>query len=108
MTDTNTEMPWPHANDGWLNWDGGAKPEDGSFWFRDPAGQLCRISVNPNETRADMWEVAGEQRVKQHVWHAQVNGEWVTISPSIHFIGTFHTPNPVTFRLVEKQEIFDE
>lgn len=69
------------------------------LWFPSPettgwhAGKKCHIYVT--------WGDHNHQYRQQHVWHMEVdeNG-MVTISPSIHFIGHFHSPNPVNFRLV--------
>ena len=40
-------------------------------------------------------------KYKTNVWDITIDGEVATVSPSIHFIGHFHSPNPVQFRLVD-------
>jgi hypothetical protein len=44
--------------------------------------------------------------VSDDVWHvefAEADGEkFVKVSPSIHYVGHWHSPNPVIFRLVDE------
>jgi hypothetical protein len=64
----------------------------GSLRFIDPEGHPARISV----THGPSYSTDAE-----HVWHIEENADGtVTVSPSVHFIGHFHTGNPVVFRLV--------
>lgn len=38
----------------------------------------------------------------RNVWKIALDGDRATVSPSIHFIDHFHSPNPVSFELVEE------
>lgn len=35
-----------------------------------------------------------------HVWHIEIAGDVATVSPSVHFLGHFHSGNPAHFRLI--------
>lgn len=60
--------------------------------------------INPKDGSEDHITVitgASYSTANCHVWHVELQGEKVIVSPSIHFIGHFHSPNPVEFKLVE-------
>lgn len=42
----------------------------------------------------------GESTKYEHVWAYTIEGAEIVVTPSVHFIGHFHTPKPVRFRLV--------
>lgn len=104
-----TEAPWPPGDrEALIDW----TPIDAPGF--DGVGVLCFISP---ETEG--WHAGGRCPIHvsrtcgtggtqigdpphTNVWHVTENGDGtVTVSPSIHFIGHFHSPNPVRFRLVE-------
>lgn len=94
------ETPWftepPAAR---LTWPESSAP-DGNLFFIDPNGERAVIAVTKGPTRSDRDE---HGRTIRHVWHVDEptpDGR-VVVSPSIHFVGHFHSPNPVTFRLVD-------
>jgi hypothetical protein len=35
----------------------------------------------------------------EHVWHLELQGDIATVSPSIHYVGQFHSGNPATFKI---------
>lgn len=67
----------------------------GHLRFYDPNGRNAVIPVSYGDTESET------ARCHTNVWHIEVTGDLITVSPSIHFIGHFHSPNPVQFRLVE-------
>lgn len=85
-------------------------------WFTEPPdAKLARGNhidddlaylhfIGPDGERAVIWVTEGEttQRHGQNVWHIEVAGDVATVSPSVHFVGHWHSPNPVKFRLVEE------
>ena len=90
-----TEIPWPTdkllpaklmkvsslRDDVWI------------FRFKGPDDHLAHICVTQGQDT---------QIGQTNVWHYDISGDKITISPSIHFINHFHSPNPVTFQLVEE------
>lgn len=65
----------------------------GRLWFDSPEdGNQVQVAVTtgPHTQNAD-----------EHIWHIEVNEGIATVSPSIHFIGHFHSPNPVQFRIID-------
>jgi hypothetical protein len=60
--------------------------------------------IDPDGNKQVVWVTEGETTqtpAGRNVWHIQVNGDLAIVSPSIHYVGVFHTPNPVHFQLVE-------
>lgn len=88
-----TEVPWfsspPTAM---LIWD--REEEDlGHLHFVDPEGKKAVVHVTHGaHTKHDLGF---------HVWHIEVSTGVATVSPSTHFVGSWHSPNPVQFRLVD-------
>ena len=62
------------------------------LFFTAPPG--CDMTTNIRVTKEPTYSTESE-----HVWHIDIAGDIVTILPSIHYIGHFHSPNPVQFRL---------
>ena len=106
MTGSMTEQPWytvlPDAE---LQWSGEFPnhPEIGVLWFISPekrgwhAGQPCAVHVSRHVGPQ------GDCINQTNIWKITENADGtVTVQPSIHFIGHFHSPNPVKFKLVEK------
>lgn len=89
------EVAWPDGPyPAWLNMDG--DNYEGFLYFKDPGtgdNNCVRVTLGPSYSRTT-W----------HVWHIEHNGPNVIVSPSIHYVNYFHTPNPVTFHLVSKKE----
>lgn len=89
--DTATEVPWPTEENQpcWMT-----RTDHGRYWylwFRNPrTGGRSIIPV----AESGSWE-----RDEEPVWHAEVVGKLIKVSPSIHALGDFHSPNPVYFRL---------
>ena len=88
-----SEIPWPTEQNQpcWLIRSGG----DYRWWylyFRNPkTGGRAVIPVS---------EMASSEVVGLGpVWQATIVGRLVKVSPSIHAVGDFHSPNPVYFRL---------
>jgi hypothetical protein len=96
---TQTEVPWftspPEAT---LNWTD--RPKLGHIKFRDPNGEIAVFHVTEGETYDLHTKPPGKYRTP--VWHIEVNGDIATVSPSVHFVGRWHSPNPVQFKLVEE------
>lgn len=63
--------------------------------FIDPRGDRAVIPV----TSGSSDEASSSSR---NVWHFEMQDQTVTVSPSIYFIGKWHSPNPVTFILVDE------
>jgi hypothetical protein len=95
--------PWPtEILDAELRWPGTFtdRPDIGQLWFKSPEdGHPVSIFVSQEPN-------GGEQISGTNIWHIELAshdaapGERIVVSPSIHFIGHFHSPNPVTFNLV--------
>lgn len=92
------EVPWftspPEAK---LSW-----PEDQEFGylhFIDPNGEHAGIPVTrgPDGVRKTTDGSMGSP-----YWHIEIEGNVATVSPSIHFIDRWHSPNPVQFKLVDE------
>ena len=94
-----TEVAWftspPDATLAWTD-----RPRLGHLMFIDPNGKLAAVPVTLERT-ADA--IRGEQ-YSIPVWHIDVDdqGRTAVVSPSIHFVGRWHSPNPVHFRLVDE------
>jgi hypothetical protein len=71
----------------------GTEPEIQWLHFIDPQGHHAVVYVTTGQRMVD--------RRGENVWHIEVADEVATVSPSIHFLGYWHSPNPVTFRLVD-------
>lgn len=89
------EVPWfttpPEA---WLAW----SEQDvlGHLWFLDPNGERAIVPVTKGQTQ-------GPPEQSFNIWHIEIEGNLATVSPSIHYIGKWHSPNPVQFVLVDKK-----
>ncbi len=92
------ETPWPNDKqfDAKIIWENHIDEDLGFLHFQAPDGSKAVIWVTEGPTC---------QRHGQNVWHVDVSGDQVTVSPSIHFIDHFHSPNPVTFRLVDELSV---
>jgi hypothetical protein len=86
----SVEVPWfsepPEAT---LRWDGNR----GYLHFTDPKGNHAAVPVTKDETVGNSFG---------HVWHISIEDSTATVSPSIHYVGDWHSPNPVVFKLVDK------
>ncbi len=92
----NIETPWPLGPyPAWLTMDNDGY--EGFLYFKDPgngSNNCVRVTLGVSYSTTN-W----------HVWHLEHRGGTeVIVSPSIHYIGYFHTPNPVTFKLISKRE----
>lgn len=105
-----SEAPWPAGPvDATLDWSPIEVPGKehvydgiGTLWFLSPetegyhAGQRCPIHISAT------CGPAGTVVNRSNVWQVTDNGDGtVTVRPSVHFVGHFHSPNPVMFRLVD-------
>lgn len=90
--------PWPaEPVAAWLTWDIAWDLSGvGQLWFIDPDGRNAIVHVERGITHEGRLEAS----IRQHVWRIDVDGDQAVVSPSIHFVGHFHTPRPVRFRLV--------
>ena len=103
------EAPWPSGDvDAELDW----TPIEvlgfeglGVLWFLSPetdgwhAGH--RYPIHVSKTCGDGGMSVGTPP-HTNVWRIVENGDGtVTVSPSVHFVGHFHSPRPVRFRIVE-------
>lgn len=95
------ETPWPDgpvaAELHWL-----ADDPEGYLHFVDPNGDRAVVPVTREVHHADT--------ARGPVWHIDTPdgtepGSVVTVSPSIHYRGHFHSPKPVQFRLVADVEV---
>jgi hypothetical protein len=93
-----TEVAWPsEMQEARLNWPGSSvRSGIGNLWFLSPEnGERCAVPVSKANHEA------ASTKAGTNVWQIVDNGDGtVTVHPSIHFIGHFHSPNPVTFNLV--------
>jgi hypothetical protein len=85
------EVPWfSSPPDAWIKWE--PIGDLGHLHFVDPQGNNAVVHVTNGSTRAEK---------HYNVWHIDVQGDIATVSPSVHYVGCWHTPNPVLFRLVD-------
>lgn len=100
-----SEQPWPQGQlDAVLRWPRSLREDVGELWFLSPestgwhAGEPCCIHVSKDVPDG------GDYFNKTNIWQIRIHEDagYVTVRPSIHFIDHFHSPNPVSFRLVEK------
>lgn len=104
MSDQSSEVPWfsepPEAKIARL----GCENDDviyGYIHFYDPKGERAAIPVTLGEKTHLV--VAGSPG--SPIWHIEGElspGGTATVSPSIHFIRHWHSPNPVQFRIVQE------
>lgn len=91
-----SEVPWfsepPQAM---LKWSDGL----GHLHFYDPNGKKAVIPVTHGETYVRR---TTDGSPGSPIWHIEVDGDTATVSPSVHFVGYWHSPNPVQFKLVEE------
>jgi hypothetical protein len=66
---------------------------EGHLHFYGPDGQRAAIPVTFDHV---------EQVNGNPVWHIEILDSVATITPSIHALGLWHSPNPVQFRLVHE------
>lgn len=93
-----TEVAWfSEPPEAMVKW---SKPEElGHLHFIDPNGERAVVPVTTGPTRGP------ESGSEMIVWHVDMTGaigDIITVSPSIHFVGKWHSPNPVQFKLVEE------
>jgi hypothetical protein len=69
------------------------RPDLGYFHFIDCEGHKQVIWVTKGDDR--------QQVAEQNIWHVEETDTEYIISPSIHFVGHFHTGNPVRFKKVD-------
>lgn len=97
-----SEVPWfsepPEAK---LARDGVQEGDviQGFLHFIDPQGKKAVVPVTFGPTTQLR---TAENLPASNVWHIDINGDEATVSPSIHYVGFWHSPNPVRFRLVEE------
>lgn len=71
--------------------------DDGAWLhFIDPTGNRAAIPVTRGD---DMAESATQDRP---VWHIDTDGDRAIVTPSVHFVGFWHSPKPVSFLLVDE------
>jgi hypothetical protein len=87
------EIGWPNEYIGAkLYWDKD-DPTWGWLHFIDPRGNRAVVPV----TTGPQTERSGSP-----VWHVEVTDDHAVVSPSVHYVGVWHSPNPVVFKLVEE------
>lgn len=88
------EVPWfaepPNAT---LRWN--EESDQGWLRFVDPKGNAHVVPVTKTEGTNTGTGFG-------NVWHVDVEGDVATVSPSVHYVGEWHTPNPVQFKIVEE------
>lgn len=93
-----TEVAWfsepPEAT---LRWS--VADEIGHLKFIDPNGEVAIIPVTRGETHVRR---SSDDRPGSPIWHIETQDDVATVSPSVHFIGKWHSPNPVQFKLMEE------
>lgn len=97
-----TEVPWPREPvEAKLSWQRGATRDEGSeegfLHFYGPDGKRAVVPI----TREPHSQYIFQGRTF-NIWHIEVDGEIATVSPSVHYLGSWHSPNPVRFRLVDE------
>lgn len=89
------EVPWPpEPVEAKLQWTEGEAI--GDLLFIGPDGCFAGIPVTWGDSDA------ATKQAGTNVWHIEVAGDIATVSPSIHFINHYHSPNPVKFKLVKE------
>lgn len=98
--------PWPpDPPDATLHWDAewvappDGPPDLGHLHWIDPDGNHAVIQVTHG---ADTVLRNTDGKAVTNVWNITEvdSGLFLRVTPSIHFIGYFHSPKPVTFRQV--------
>lgn len=104
------EAPWPseppEATLMWLDAAPEGVPDLGYVHWFDMNGDRAAIPV----TTGEHTKLTTSDGGTMNVWHIELptmaaddpNPVLLTVSPSVHFIGYWHSPNPVTFRRVEQ------
>lgn len=103
MKPESAYTPWPaEPVAAWLDWPDDIAPV-GRLWYRDPDGGRAMTHVEHGIS------LEGRSDPKYgNVWSIVEHDDGtVTVSPSIHAIGYFHTPKPVRFRLVSHAELWE-
>lgn len=77
-----------------LYWDK-ERTSEGWLHFIDPEGKKAVIRVTKGSQ--------GKDEHGQNVWHIEIAGDEAIVSPSIHFVGHWHSPNPVKFKLMSER-----
>lgn len=75
----------------------------GFLHFIDPQDQKAAIPV----TLGDHGELTSDSGPSSPIWHIDLPTEGTdiaTVSPSVHFIGHWHSPNPVQFKIIDKED----
>lgn len=83
---------------------GGCKEGDvihGWLHFFDPNGNRAAVPVTlgPHTEYKPADNLRGSP-----IWHVDIADDIATVSPSVHYVGFWHSPNPVQFRLVDDLE----
>jgi hypothetical protein len=104
-----SEVPWfsepPKAH---LIWND--EQTRGYLHFTDPEHKRAVIQVSPD---GPFWDSFVDQNgaltgQRYPVWGIEVNGNEATVRDSVHFVGHWHSPNPVKFILVDDIESISE
>lgn len=86
------EVPWPKGLvEAKLEWPDGEPT--GYLHFFGPDGERAAVAVTRGPDGNDG---------SRNIWHVEDDGTIATVTPSIHYVGKWHSPKPVRFRLVDE------
>lgn len=92
----DAEVPWyTSPPDATLHWD--AEATEGFLYFKSP--KTGRNHAIPVTKGVSLDRTGG----RGPIWHIEpmMHNKIATVSPSIHAIGEFHSPNPVQFHITK-------
>jgi hypothetical protein len=68
------------------------------LWFKSPEdGSNNQVAVTIGSHPVGVF-------ANENIWNIRITKDSYIVAPSIHFIGHFHSPNPVVFKRVETME----
>jgi hypothetical protein len=86
------EVPWgPDPMPAMLAWPDDS--DEGYLHFIDPQNNRAVVPVRKGPTT--------HTPERGPVWHVDTEGDIATVSPSVHYVGSWHSPNPVRFQIVD-------
>ena len=91
--DESKEVPWF-----------GEPPDAALYWSSEYLGHLHFIDPQGKKAVVPVTKSSACHDERMSIWHIDVDGDIATVSPSVHYIGRWHTPNPVQFKLVSSIE----
>lgn len=91
MSSESEYTPWPDQINAMIQ---SHEADHDTLWFQDPEDMDRQVGIPA--TTGPHSDIVGSP-----VWHYEIKGDYIIVSPSIHFIGYFHSPNPAIFNKVD-------